>query len=99
MATVRIQKGSRHVYENKLRACSVHYGSPGGPHSDFVFIFHFSIPSFCFSVEISVFIFYFSVLVSNFFIFTDLFRLTIQFCFDFSIFVFFPFIFSFCFGF
>ena len=34
-------------------------------------------------------VFYFSVFVSNFYIFTDLFRLTCQFCFDFSIFVFF----------
>ena len=28
MGTVTIEKGSRHVYENKLRVCSVHYGSP-----------------------------------------------------------------------
>ena len=71
---------------------------PMGPHSDFVFIFHFSIfvfnfliftSPFSFSAEISVFSFYFSVFVSNFYIFTDLFRLTCQFCFDFSIFVFF----------
>ena len=49
---------------------AAYYGSLGGPHSDFVFICHFSLyvfnfliftSPFCFSVEISVFIFYFSV--------------------------------------
>ena len=59
------------LFCNQLK--SVSYGSPGETHSDFVFIFHFSIfvlnlliftSPFCFSVEISVFIFYFSVFVS-----------------------------------
>ena len=54
--------------------CSYIYGSPGGPNSDFVFIFHFSIfvfhfliftSPFSFSVEISIFIFYLSVFVFN----------------------------------
>ena len=94
---------------------AAYYGSLGGPHSDFVFICHFSLyvfnfliftSPFCFSVEISVFIFYFfvsfltlrfslrhfayrlrfrflfyyfSIFVSNFIIFTDLFRFTFQF--------------------
>ena len=48
------------------------YRSPGRPHSDIVFIFHFSIfefnflfftSPFCFSVQISVLIFYVSVSV------------------------------------
>ena len=43
------------------------YGSPGGPDSDLVFIFHFSV--FIFSV--SVFVFYFSVFVLNVLIFTS----------------------------
>ena len=53
-----------------------HYGSPGGAHSDFVFIFHFSV--FVFNVLIftspfsfSVFVFYFSVSLFNVLIFTS----------------------------
>ena len=44
------------------------YGSPEGPHSDFVFIFHFLV----FIFYVSVFIFYFSVFVFNFLIFNVL---------------------------
>ena len=43
------------------------YGSPGGPNSDFVFIFHFSV----FIFYVSVFAFYFSVFVLNVLIFTS----------------------------
>ena len=72
---------------------AAYYGSLGGPHSDFVFICHFSLyvfnfliftSPFCFSVEISVFIFYFSVFVFNVLIFTS------SFCFwvEISVFIF-----------
>ena len=43
------------------------YGSPRGPDSDFVFIFHFSV----FIFYVSVFVFYFSVFVLNVLIFTS----------------------------
>ena len=76
------------------------YGSPGGPNSDFVVIFHFSIfvfhfliftSPFAFSVEISVFIFYFSVSAFNVLIFTS------PFCFSVEISVFIILLFHFCF--
>ena len=50
------------------------YGSPGGPHSDFVFIFRFSL----FIFYISVLIFYFSVFVFNVLIFTSLFCFSVS---------------------
>ena len=54
-------------FEKTPRCPSVIYGSPGGPHSDFVSIFHFSV----FIVYVSVFVFYFSVFVLNVLIFTS----------------------------
>ena len=79
---------------------AAYYGSLGGPHSDFVFICHFSLyvfnfliftSPFCFSVEISVFIFYFSVFVFNVLIFTSSFCFWVEisvFIFYFSVFAF-----------
>ena len=63
------------------------YGSPGGPDSDFVFIFNFSV----FIFYVSVFVFYFPGFVLNVLVFTSSFSFSVfvlVFILSFSVFVF-----------
>ena len=88
----------KYIFPILFRKGTVSYGSPRGPDSDFVFIFHFSVYIF----YVSVFAFYFSVFVLNVLIFTSSFCFSIEisvFIFSFSVFVFNVLIFtsSFCF--
>ena len=57
----------RRKYLKRNDVLGYYYGSPGGPDSDFVYIFHFSV----FIFYVSVFVFYFSVFVFNVLIFTS----------------------------
>ena len=85
LSTSRIYLGKKSVRKNTIAVVTL---SPGGPNSDFLFIFHFSIfvfhfliftTPFSFSVEISVFIFYFSVFVFNVLIFISPFSFSVFF--------------------
>ena len=83
---IQVLKNSMAWHFHTFRSLS--YGSPGGPHSDFVYIFHFSIFVFHFLIfsspfTFSVFIFYFSVSVLNVLIFTSPFCFSIEFFFTF----------------